>query len=123
MTGTNLYLSEEQLAAIRAKVAPDWTPRPAITTKHILAVVEKQTRVSSRDMMGPWRFKHIVRARHILMFTLNHVAKKSLARIERACNRDHSTILHGIRKVGRNPDYFEPELSRVLATFDARRPS
>lgn len=55
--------------------------------------------VQVRDMLGPWREKKIVRARHEAMSRLRHETDMSLPAIARILNRaDHTTVMHGIRK-------------------------
>jgi chromosomal replication initiation ATPase DnaA len=89
-------------------------------------IVMDVTRVSGRDFVSPCRFIPIVRVRHIFFYLAREYAGLSFPQIGKiAGNRDHSTAMHGWKKVQAMPDFFEPELSecklrvvKVLAERD-----
>ena len=52
------------------------------------------------DIKGKTRKKEIALGRHISMFMSHKILKKTLEEIgEFFDNRDHSTVIHGIRKI------------------------
>lgn len=59
------------------------------------------------DLIGPRRDVHIVRARHeaIWLARQRFDPPLSLPQIGRAFHRDHTTILHAIRKVDRERSF------------------
>lgn len=97
---------------------PVGKPPRAPRTRHlktVRSVVAAFCRVSVHEMLSERRFTEVVRARHIFYFAARELTSASLPAIGRACNgKDHSTVLHGIRKVETNREMFEPELTEVL---------
>jgi chromosomal replication initiator protein len=55
--------------------------------------------LSLDELLSTRRTPRIVRARHLAMYLARDVTGLSLARIARDFNRDHSTVLHAIRRV------------------------
>jgi chromosomal replication initiation ATPase DnaA len=54
------------------------------------------------DFLTPGRFKEVVHARHIAMYLARSLTDKSLAEVGRRLGGlDHSTVLHGCRKIKR----------------------
>jgi len=52
------------------------------------------------DMIGPKRVRTIARPRQIAMYLCKHMTTRSLPEIGRRFGgRDHTTIMHGIRKI------------------------
>lgn len=83
--------------------------------KTVRSVVAAFCRVSVHEILSERRFTEVVRARHIFYAAARELTAASLLAIGRACNgKDHTTVLHGIRKVTENREYFEPELSKVI---------
>jgi len=73
-------------------------------------VTQKQLHSSSRK-------KGLVEIRHILFYILNHEMHFSLPFVGERFNRDHTTVLHGVRKiVYSNP---ESHLIQKKALFEA----
>lgn len=74
-----------------------------------------ETDVSLADLKGPCRERHLVRARWVFMRRA-HSEGISTTRIGRFLgNRDHTTVLHGLRQMklirdGEIPHYHEAEL-------------
>lgn len=88
----------------------------------IMEVVSDCCRVGKKDMMSRRRAAHIVRARHIMYFVAAELTNQSLPQISRFLDgRDHTTILHGIRKVKALRHKFEPELSEVLERISPKK--
>ena len=78
-------------------------PPARITLSEIMQVVCGLTKVSRNDFEGPFRPRHIVRARHIYFYMARQLTKNSFPQIARRCgDRDHTTALHGYRKVAAN---------------------
>lgn len=53
--------------------------------------------ISLSDMLGPARFRRIVRARQHAMWLCHKRTRFSFVRLGRFFQRDHSTVMHGIR--------------------------
>ncbi|MEN6302287.1 MAG: helix-turn-helix domain-containing protein [Armatimonadia bacterium] len=79
--------------------------------------------VSITDLRSERRHAKSVRARQIYFFVARKLTPRSLPAIGReAGDRDHSTVLHGVRKVEAKRAHFEPELSQILAHFPKDTP-
>lgn len=89
---------------------------PSLTS--ILQAVSEVTRISTAELKSPRRRRDIVRARMIYYIVARQLTSHSLPVIGRtAGGRDHCTVLHGIARIEEDRPYFEPHLSRVLATL------
>lgn len=74
-----------------------------VTLSEIMQVVCTLTKVSRLEFEGPFRPRHIVRARHIYFYMARHLTRNSFPQIARRCgDRDHTTAMHGYRKVTAN---------------------
>ncbi|MGB0747154.1 MAG: helix-turn-helix domain-containing protein [Magnetospiraceae bacterium] len=65
----------------------------------IIEIVSQQTGISRKRILSAQRMAGVVRARHAIMYVACTQTEKSLPMIGRALGRDHTTILHGYRKV------------------------
>jgi chromosomal replication initiator protein len=92
-----------------------------IKIEDILRIVSRHFAVSKQDILSQRRHRSVVRPRQIGMYLAKHLTSRSLPEIGRRFgDRDHTTVLHAIRKidreVGENPrlkDEIE-ELKRQL---------
>ncbi len=82
------------LVSTRAK------PPKEISVKHIQMVVAEHFRVDVRDILAHRRTSDIVLPRHVAMYLTKKLTHRSLPEIGRLFGRrDHTTVLHAIRKV------------------------
>ena len=58
--------------------------------------------LSQADMRSPRRAPNLVRGRQLAMYVARNQTDLSLAEIARGFERDHSTVLHSIRRVERD---------------------
>jgi hypothetical protein len=73
---------------------------PHVSMERIKAAVSAATKISTIDMISERRTAPIVHARQIAMYLSRLLTSWSFPRIGRAFGyRDHSTVLHGIRKI------------------------
>lgn len=66
--------------------------------RRILAEVAQGHGLSVFDLTGKTQFAHIARARHEAMFRIYRETRLSSVQVGALLNRDHSTVLYGIRK-------------------------
>jgi len=59
-------------------------------------------RLSLEDMRSPRRAPNLVRGRQLAMYVARNQTDLSLAEIARGFDRDHSTVIHSIRRVERD---------------------
>jgi chromosomal replication initiator protein len=92
-----------------------------IKVEDILRVVSRHFAVSKADILSDRRHRSVVRPRQIGMYLAKQLTSRSLPEIGRRFgNRDHTTVLHAIRKIDRelgdNPHLKEEieELKRQL---------
>ena len=86
----------------------------AVTLTEIAQIVCAVTNMKPNEFKGTQRERRFVNARHVYFYLARELTKFSLERIGHRCgNRDHSTVLHGIRKVGANPDKYADTISAV----------
>jgi chromosomal replication initiator protein len=92
-----------------------------IKVEDILRVVSRHFAVSKADILSDRRHRSVVRPRQIGMYLAKQLTARSLPEIGRRFgNRDHTTVLHAIRKIDRemgdNPHLKEEieELKRQL---------
>ena len=97
--------AERQIVTLRRRRLLDmWEARLRIRVPHHLSMatitreVALRTGVPVEAMQGPSRVAWITEARHEAMCRCRHEAHCSLTIIGRYFNRDHTTVLHAIRK-------------------------
>lgn len=71
----------------------------ALTIEMISDLIARQFKVSVSDMKSRSRKKSLAFPRQIAMYLCRKYTDDSLAEIGRAFNRDHSTVMHSIKKV------------------------
>lgn len=74
--------------------------------------------VERADIMGPHRERHFARIRHAAFFLARKYTVKSIPTIGRYFNRDHTTIIYGIKRVN---DWlaYDPAYAAKVAELDA----
>ena len=71
-----------------------------VTIEEIQRKVAEHYNIRLSDMIGPKRVRTIARPRQVAMYLSKHMTTRSLPEIGRRFGgRDHTTIMHGIRKV------------------------
>ena len=70
-----------------------------VTIEEIQRKVAERYNIRLSEMMSKRRERSVVRLRQIAMFLAKNLTTKSLPDIGRAFNRDHTTVLHGIKAV------------------------
>lgn len=91
-----------------------------IRVQEIIKVVAKHYGVSMMDLLSARRTKDVVRVRHIAMYLAKNLTLRSLPEIGRQMGgRDHTTILHGVRKVTNRLEK-QPELAAEIEQIKRR---
>lgn len=84
----------------------------------LVSVTAAEFDVTAPAILGPRRGPEFALARHVVMFLASTRTKHSLAVIGRCLNRDHTTVLHGIRRIAelvKADPAFAARLERVAA--------
>ena len=93
-------------------IRPDGCPLLA----DIKAAVCEVCQVPPLELESPRRWRQASEARHIFMFVARHYTARSLPYIGKTLgNRDHTTVLHGIRCVSADRPRFEARVMAVVA--------
>ncbi|MCL6091898.1 MAG: chromosomal replication initiator protein DnaA [Actinobacteria bacterium] len=91
-----LQLAQRVLAEVLAASAPR-----QVSTNQILEHVAKAYNFSVEEICGPSRSRPLVAARQMAMYLMRELTDYSFPEIAKALgNRDHTTVIHGWRKIG-----------------------
>jgi chromosomal replication initiator protein len=117
---THAAITIESVEGIIRDLVAGVEPR-RIKVEDILRIVSRHFAVSKADILSDRRHRSVVRPRQIGMYLAKQLTSRSLPEIGRRFgNRDHTTVLHAIRKIdkeiGDNPHLKEEieELKRQL---------
>lgn len=98
IVSTRMQQSAHEIAVINRFTGPP--------LKVVLATVAEATGVSVEDMQGPCRMRRLARPRHfafhVVKLTRPDLSLPSIGRV--FGNRDHTTVMHGLKKVAQNCD-------------------
>ncbi len=96
---TNSTLSCEQAREILGELLADEAKR--ITPQLIIETTVTQLGYSAKALSSPDRQKPLVRARHTCMYVMRELTDLSYPAIaEHFGSRDHSSVMHGVKKIG-----------------------
>jgi chromosomal replication initiation ATPase DnaA len=88
-------------------IDPAALPPQHIRGSDIIRAVLNATQVRRNDLMSPRRTRNIAEARQLAYFFMHHFTSLSLPQIGRMVGgKDHSTVMHGIRRVTMEPEVF-----------------
>lgn len=97
-------IDEAPEAATPEQGAPEhYAPLNMLTTascRFLTSVVALQTGVSEKTLIAPAKLRHVVEARDKLIKLIFEHTQHSLPMIGKAVHRDHTTVLHSLRKSG-----------------------
>jgi chromosomal replication initiator protein len=101
------------------------TERPSLAA--IQEAVCSVYSLSRQDLLSPSRSPRITRARHLAMYLARELSGLSLADIARGFRRDHSTVLHAVKRVTKDLEPGSPlhrnlTDARALLDSEERRP-
>jgi chromosomal replication initiator protein len=94
--GSPILLTREHVQVLLASVA---APSLTIGVTRVVDLVANAFHVKPKEVLGKSRLQSVMIPRHVAMWLTREVLKLSLPAIGDAFQRDHSTVLHAIRKV------------------------
>lgn len=94
-----LYAQPKKKAEVIEEKPKQDPKHPLSPAQLIIYNVALKHGLTIADIMGRRRKPNIVLARHEAMYELHATGKYSLPQIGRFMKRDHTTILHGCRKI------------------------
>lgn len=89
------YVVKDCKVIAAPKPAPGFKARSEI----IVDVVCTHFDIHKRDIRGPSRLKRFAHPRQICMYLMRVILRLSFPQIGKFMNRDHSTAIHGVRKM------------------------
>ena len=110
--------------AIESEIEPKEPRRPRV--EEIQAVVARHYGITRHDMISARRTAPIVKPRMIATYLAKQLTLKSLPEIGRRFgNRDHSTVLHSVRKIGQlyqSDPVLKADIAAITATLTGAQP-
>ncbi len=98
----------------------------AFPTKRLARIVCDHYGVEWQTLTGPVRERGLVRPRQVFCYICHEVLGISWPKIARILNRDHTTALHGCRKIAQllivDPDLVQ-DVEAITARYKEGRPS
>ena len=92
-----------------------------LTLGGIMMAVSEVTRIGVGDIRSERRSIPMVRARQIYFWIARTYTGKSLPMIAMYCGgRDHSTVIHGVKKVSRLMNLYSGDIGRILAILKVK---
>ena len=91
--------TSEVLNEIGSSIQPQ---KHHLSAKQLVEKVAKYYNLSSKDLYGTSRIKDIKNARQVAMYLMNEELGLSTVKIGNEFNKDHTTIMHGIKVVREN---------------------
>lgn len=113
----------EPLPSPRKPDGRDWIDvtspkRTEISMAQILAAVSSETGIPTNELRSPRRNQPVSKARQLFFYLCKKFTSRSMPQIGHfAGKKDHSTVLHGIRRVMAKPEEFQPQLNDLVAAF------
>jgi chromosomal replication initiation ATPase DnaA len=119
ITPTRAAASPQQERDFMAEAHAEIARHTRYKIADVVRAVSAATGVSVNDMVSPRRIRRVCEARQVAYFVARTMTARSLPEIGRAFgNKNHTTILHGIRKVERNAHIFAPVAARAIAILE-----
>jgi len=93
-------LTAELIEEVVGKTQTAEFPKQLIKPQDVLRVVALQFHITTKNLKGPSRIKHLVEARHLAMFLLHTDLGVTLEEIGMMFDgRDHTSVLHAVEKM------------------------
>ena len=93
---------------------------PSSPINDVIKAVCDESGVTRNELLGPSRMATFVLARHVAMWLCSVKGISSLSEIGRVFNRDHTSVLHGVRRVDllRHEKDFRARTDRLKAELE-----
>jgi len=94
----------------------DMTPKD-VPFANFLSSVAGTLSLTSGQILSPSREQLLVEVRQCMWYVLYHEEKKNYSRIARMYNRDHATVLYGVKKVNNLLGIGDRQIQKRLETI------
>jgi chromosomal replication initiation ATPase DnaA len=92
--------------------------RPAYSSDRYIGLVQRAASeygVTADDVTGSARFPMVIRARFVAAYVLRNHYRLSFPEVARVLNKDHSSVMRGIKAVARRMGEFGDVVERLTA--------
>ena len=72
-----------------------------VVAKMCIGSVARRYQLSFEDILGKRRHRYLVKARHHAMWLVRRNTSLSYTKMAKLFNKDHATVIYGVRKHGR----------------------
>ena len=109
----DFWFASANIGGVIPAPARDWIViKNGLTCDRILSAVATYYGVATFELLSHRRSAQIVKPRHIAMYLCKELTGRSLPFIgQRMSGRDHTTIMHGVRKIARLVEAGDPEIT------------
>lgn len=117
------YDVPEPLPSPRKPDGRDWLDigspkRTEPSMAQIMAAVSDVTGIPTNEFRSPRRNRPVAHSRQLFFYLCKKFTSRSLPQIGHyAGKKDHSTVMHGIRRVMQKPEEYQPQLNELVAAF------
>lgn len=91
----------------------------SVDNRVLITLVAQKFGVGVRDVFSDFRERKVTRARWAAMYVLRHEKGYSFPEIGRVMNRDHTTVIHGVRRVEADPELLAIATGLITEPLDA----
>jgi chromosomal replication initiation ATPase DnaA len=84
----------------------------------IISAVNEYYRVRRNDFMSNRRFAIMARARHVCFWLAYRHTPRTFTEIGRLCKKDHSTVMYGAAKVGREMHKHVDDIAKIKVIIE-----
>ena len=70
---------------------------PAVSLREVIIAVCERFKITPQNLLGRGRHREFSKPRHMVCLLAHELTYQSLCDIGRAMDRDHTTILHGVK--------------------------
>lgn len=117
----NTLLNEEMVAYMLKDFIAEETTKKKLTIEQIQSTVCKKYGVSMTQILSSERTQSIVTPRQLAMYIARKYTTNSLLEIARKFEKEHATIIHGVKTISKRLDVendLKSDLAEILAEFE-----
>ncbi len=92
-------ITKEYAKKVLKDLASSHISNKKVTTKQLLKAVAQHFNLEVSDLLGKKRLQEVVYPRHLVMYLLHKNLNHSFPQIGDELHKDHTTIMHGVRKI------------------------
>lgn len=110
--------SPSRLARSIMTAAPTLRKTDPFFLRKLLEAVASEFRFSVDQLRSQIRKQELVDARHVFCWLARNHSSASYPMIGRMLDRDHSTVMHGVKVINASNGFFQPQIDRIVARIE-----